>query len=318
VVTEYTLASPVNIVAGTQYYLTIQRPAANSNTNYFLLGSSSTSPYGGGISYYGDNFNNSQSPTDDLYFEFNGGLPAVYEGETYYFFGARDAGGRALMAYKTNDPTTSFDFYSSVSIPGNVPIFSMAAYQDGSNIHLITHSTGNAAIGSDILYHCFNTSTSTFDVSNEVIQSAVPTVGQVTAGAKANGTSIIVRANGDIIAFFNGTQTKASGTYRSRVYYSRRTASATWSAPVQVDTTGAVDSVVPEVVNGQGGLIHFLFRSSAAGTAGTASQRALTSANALQTATAFTFNGPIQGISAKSYDRGSGTSIRSACPLDGR
>ena len=113
----------------------------------------------------------------------------------------------------------------------------------------------------------------------ETYATSASTAGQT--GLAQLGNSLVVRSTGEVVVFFNGAQTKTGGTQRARVYYSRRTAVNTWSAPVEVDAGTSVDNVAPRAVLGAADRVQFYFLAGGSG-----SRRALSSANALQTANA--------------------------------
>ncbi len=71
------------------------------------------------------------------------------------------------------------------------------------------------------------------------------------------------------------------GSSWAQTYYSRRTGVNTWSAAVQVSAGGTADFTTPEALLGASDIVHFNWKDI---TAGKDNQRALSSANVLQTA----------------------------------
>ena len=156
-------------------------------------------------------------------------------------------------------------------------ILGLSAYQVGSVIHIaVMDGTASTLVGHK--YVSYDMMTDTFLATTETISAAAATTGQI-AGANA-GTSIVVRSTGEVVAFYSGVQTKTSGTFRSRVYYKRRTAVNTWSAEVQVDANVAVDTNYPVSVLGADDRVHFFWAAGASNVG----LRTLSATNALNAA----------------------------------
>jgi hypothetical protein len=225
--------------------------------------------------------------------------------DTHYIFGFSTNATRQLQALKATDPTTSWAAIgSNPAITGNLPCTALAGFQVGTVIHLLAGISGSNA-ANDVRYYTFNTATDAWGVINETV---VANTSQTGAGGINNTVSLVVRSGGDVVAFFNGAHVKTSGTFYNRVYYSRRTGVAAWSAAIQVDANTAIDNVKPTAVLGPADVVHFIW-----GAGNNNSQRTLTALNALQTASAtISVNGNSAWSQAVSYLSGATTKVVTA------
>ena len=277
------------LTAATKYAFVISRSTANNSTNYYQLSTQSfINPYAdGNIVREGTGTWTNSSTDCTCTINYAASLVTTY---TYYFFGRDGTTATTLQAFKSTAPDTS---WASIATKTGftTAILGLSAYQVGNVIHIaVMDGTVSTAVGHK--YVSYNTATDTFLATIETISAAAVTTGQ-SAGANA-GTSIVVRSTGEAVAFFSGVQTKTSGTFYARVYYSRRTAVNTWSAAVEVDAVGASDYVSPEAVLGASDAVQFIWRSPG-GAVG--SQRLLSSGNVLGTAANITQATTYQGVS---------------------
>jgi hypothetical protein len=275
------------LTAATKYAFVISRSTANNSTNYYQLSTQSfINPYAdGNIVREGTGTWTNSSTDCTCTINYAASLVTTY---TYYFFGRDSASPQTLRAYKSTDPTVSWASVATFSL-GTNSVQTLSAYQAGNVIHLLI-SEGNTASTLGQRYISFDAATDLFGTA-EVAYTTQTATGQAAAGW---GSSIVVRSTGEVVAFFNGLQTKTSGTFYARVYYSRRTAVNTWSAAVEVDAVAASDYVSPEAVLGASDAVQFIWRSLG-GAVG--SQRLLSSGNVLGTAANITQATTYQGVS---------------------
>jgi hypothetical protein len=303
----FTFASPIALSAGAVYAFVLSRTGAGDDTSYYRATSSvSTSVYAGGnIIFFSPGSGNwSSSPTQDLGFSLLGD-PA------YYFFGRDGTTATTLRPYKASDPTTTWGALGTTKTGFTTAILNIAGYQVGNVIHLLV-SDGTASTSVAVKYVSFDTATDTFLATTETVKAAGSIAGAGMGAALYPSQALVVRSNGEVVAFFNGLQTKTSGTFYSRMYYSRRTAVNTWTAAVQVDANLAGDAAGAGAALGASDSVHFLWQLMATATSGLA-QRTLTAANTLATASTNLANHSNAGVfarqRAKSYLDGGVTKI---------
>jgi hypothetical protein len=259
------------VLAGsTEYSFVLSRTGANDNANASLRVSAVTAAdtHGGYETRY----------TAGAWSAFAQDAPLTVNSSTpcYYFFGKDSVAAGIIRAYKTTDPTVAFSVVASQNLTGSGP-GAMSAYQVGNVIHLLCGQLVSTNIGYQ--YDQFNMATDTFGTSEQIITPII-TTGQT--GAAQYGCSLVVRSNGEVVALFNGVQTKTSGTFYARVYYSRRTAVNVWSAGVQVDGNTASDFTVPEaILSANSDAVEFIWRNNQGAIS---NQRLLSAANVLGTA----------------------------------
>ena len=292
----FTFSTAVTINASTKYYFVIARTGAQDNIHYWNVhghASDILANAGQAISPNGSTWNADSS--NDLVWVI-GGVTA------YYFFGRDAANAFMLQAYKATDPTSS---WAPIGAPNNISanIATIVAYQVGDIIHLgVTWTVATPATG--YTYLQYDTSTDTFLTKEAIIATSASTAGQT--GAQQTGIALVVRSSGEVVAFFNGVQTKTSGTFRARVYYSRRTAVNTWTAAVQVDNNGAIDSNNPVAVLGAGDRVHFSVFNQTNSLAGT---RTLSAANALSANVLNINSTTVPFTDSVAYDRSGTTKV---------
>ena len=230
----FTFPTPPTISAGAPFTVMVRRTAGNTS-DYFQYPVSNSNPYAGGIQGNWDGSSWAQNSSSDLGVVIN---PTVIAADAYYFFGRNGTTATTLSAYKSTAPDTS---WASIATKTGftTAILNLTSYQVGTTIHLAVQD-GTASTSLATKYVSFDTTNDTFLATTETISAAVAVTGQI-AGAGA-GASIVVRGNGEVVAFYSGVQTKTSGTFRSRVYYRRRTAVNTWSTETQVDSSIAADN----------------------------------------------------------------------------
>ena len=267
----FTFASPPTISASATFAVVVRRTAFDSTNTILVPVLTSGGTYAGGVGWALAGTWSSFSGRD---YQVAVNQTVTLATDAYYFFGRDATTATTLQAYKSTAPDTSWASIATVTGLDIETGSSIAGYQVGNVIHLTTGGGGSSA--KNYHYHQFNAATDTFAL-NETIASALTITGQSAPAAQC---SIVVRSTGEVVAFFQGTQTKTSGTFYARVYYSRRTAVNTWSAAVEVDANTAADNTSPIVVLGASDRLHFLW---AAGST-TTQQRHLTGANVLGTA----------------------------------
>jgi len=267
----FTFAAPPTLTAGTQYAMVLSRSgAASATVNYvWVCGTGNTYAGGGAFtSLGGSSFSTS---ANDCSFRIFSDVPA------YYFFGRDGTTATTLQAFKSTAPDTSWGSIATQT-GFTTAILGLSSYQVGAIVHIAVMD-GTLASSVAQKYAAFNMATDTFVGATETISAAANGAGQV-AGV-GMGTSLVVRSTGEVVAFYNGLQTKTSGTFYARVYYSRRTGAGAWSAAVQVDGNAAFDNQYPEAILGDTDRVHFIYRRS-----NTIWYRTLSAANALSTDTA--------------------------------
>ena len=266
----------ISLSASTQYCVVWSRSGAFSSSNYIAVSGQNTSSYAGGL---GGNYNGSSwgAGTAELVLQVFNGLP-----------------------------------WASVAsvASGGASLLTLAAYQVGATIHLLIGSTqGGTAL---CTYRTFDATTDAF-VLGESVLGATNTTGQT--GAVQTGCSLVVRSNGEVVAFFNGATTNTMGTAYARVYYSRRTGVNTWTAAVEVDSSTAADSVVYDAVLGLSDRVHFFFTNATSGTINYT--RTLTSGNTLGTAAGYGSSGQYNRSKCISYVDGAAVKVRAVISING-
>jgi len=221
----------------------------------------------------------------------------ISSGGNVYLFGP-NATGQAVAVQKATDPTTAF---SSVGDSGAfTEVRWISAYKVSDVIHLIA---ADRISGTSVTfrYLTFNMSSDTW-VLDETILSGLNT--QTSGAVLQFISSVVVRSTGEVVAFFSGAQITNMGNSYAQTYCMRRTGVNTWvnisggAGATQVSAGGTVDFTGPEEVLGTSDRVHFIHRNGS-----TVTQRALTSANALQTAGTTNFVGsPIGTGTAIAYD----------------
>jgi hypothetical protein len=268
---KLTFATPPTISASATFGIRIRRTGSVDAANYVSLVGSFGSSYASGSSYA---FNGTtwSTNTNDIKVIVN--KTVTVASDAYYFFGRDSTTATTLRCWKSTAPDTTWT--NTVTKTGfTTAIISLSAFQNGNIIHFaIQDGTSPSSVANK--YLSYDASNDTFLTTTETIVAA--SILHPSSGA-GMGTSLCVRSTGEVVAFFNGLEIKVSGTFKSRVYYSRRTAVNTWSAAVEVDAATAVDCKYPIAVLGVSDTVHFVWSET------NTLQRAITSANALQTQT---------------------------------
>jgi len=237
--------------------------------------------------------------------------PYKSSGGNYYLFGRNSTTATTLQAHKATDPTDTANWSSISTRTGfTTAILVLSGYQVADVIHLLVMD-GTMSTSVATKYVSFDMATDTFLTTTETVAAASVITGLATSGW---GCSLVVRSTGEVVAFYNGVNTKTTNTY-SRVYYQRRTGVNTWSAAVQVDTNTAKDSIQPGAVLSASNVVHFLTFTPTASFVGI-NQRTLSAANVLQTASTLLPFTLAAGVSpttqAVSYDNAGTQKIVSA------
>ena len=214
--------------------------------------------------------------------------------DAYYFFGRNGTTATTLSAFKSTAPDTS---WASIATKTGftTAILTIAGCQSNSTIHLLVQD-GTAATSVATKYVSFDALTDTFLATTETVAAAQSNAGQ--AGSNPVSCAVVVRSNGEVVALYNGLQTKTSGTFRARVYYRRRTAVNTWSTETQVDGNVARDSYGVLAALGASDRVHFVYHDNTVGGV----QRHLTSANVLGTISAAFYTTTVPASDIVSFD----------------
>lgn len=267
-VVTFTFPTPIALSATTLYAAVLSRSGAVDGTNFFSVTGTAASTYSGGtpLTYNGSSWS---QPSGDLW------MPVCIAGDAYFFFGRDGTTSTILQAFKATDPASSWASAASNGMGGvgTDPITNLAGFQVGDLVHLLVGQS--AASTTTKGYLAFDMAAEGFTSTGEAVLASVNTAGQT--GAQQSGGSLVVRANGDVVAFYNSVQTKTSGTYRARVSYRERTGVNTWGTETRVDANTAVDNYYPASSIGTSDRVHFLWNV-------TVGSRSLSDANALDTA----------------------------------
>jgi hypothetical protein len=273
--TIFSFPTPFVPSASTQYAAVFTKATTTSDaSNYYQIyaaAASGTSTYAGGNRYTGSS-TNWLSQTNDW--------------------------SVVINALAPGDPDTS---WASITTKTGftTAILNLAGYQVGSTIHLLVND-GTASTLFATKYVSYDALTDTFLATVETVSAAVAVTGQI-AGAGA-GASLVVRGNGEVVAFYSGVQAKVSGTFRAHVYYRRRTAVNTWSTETMVDPNTAVDNNAPTACLGASDRVHFSWNNQTG-----VAYRTLSAANALNTAaSSLAMSGPGDAVS---YNRAGTTKV---------
>jgi hypothetical protein len=285
-------SAPAPISASATFAIVLKRTGAGDlgNAVEFPLGQA----YAGGAMSTFDQFGGWQATTQyDLHVKINTAL--IVPNNLYYFFGRNGTTATTLSVFKSTDPTTSWAVLGAGKTGFTTAILTLNAYRVGSVVHMLV-CDGTAATSVATKYVSFDMATETWLATTETVAAAAANTG--TAGTTPVGGALVVRSNGEVVAFYNGLQVKTSGTFYARVYYRRRTALNTWSTQTQVDANTANDNTRPIALLGAAGRVHFFWAAASPNTA----FRTLSAANALSTyATNSNAYPPGDGVT---YDRG--------------
>lgn len=262
---HFTFSTPVSLSASTTYVFVISRTGSLDGTNYYAVTAGGTAALGaehywGGSSWTLDSVKSLTCGISD-------------GSSAYYFFGRDGTTATTLQCFKATDPASS---WASIGTDAGftTAILALSGEQSNEVIHLALMD-GTMASSVATKYVSFDTSVEVFTIATETAIAAAALTGQASSGW---GCSLVVRSNSNVVAFYNSTQTKTSGTYRARVSYRERTGVNTWGTETRVDANTGVDNTIPEAALGASDTVHFLWIM------GNMQQRALTSGNALQTA----------------------------------
>lgn len=183
-----------------------------------------------------------------------------------------------LRALKATDPTSSFAGQGTdVVIGSGLDIIrSIAGYQVGDNIHVITKNSNSTSVV-DIRYHIFSMASDTWTTTNEAVKTDM----ELAPGGSgwSAGIDIAVRGDGHVLAVYNGPPETVATVQYDRVFYARRIA-GTWSADIALGTAGVAASWIGgRVIIGANDRAHFFVQDT---TNADLYQRTLTSAYALE------------------------------------
>lgn len=168
-----------------------------------------------------------------------------------------------LRALKGSDPATAF---SSVGVDvvigaGSDLIRAMDAYQVSDKIHVLTKNCeafNNGPV--DIRYHIFNMATDSWSTTNEMVKTNMSAEAGLFIWEAPVG--ITVRADGVVIACYNGLYETIATVNYDRVYYARRIG-GTWSADIALGTAGVAASWSPgRAISGSNNRVHFIMQDA--------------------------------------------------------
>jgi len=232
--------------------------------------------------------------------------PYISSAGNVYVFGQDASDVNIIRACKATDPTTSFSSSASFG-PGLGTASSLSADQVADVIHFAA-TFANSGTTQATRYFTFNMATDTY---TDKASATTNVNSQTSAGTQQFGCSIKVRSNGNAVLHYNGTRVANMGNSYAQTYY-REWTGAAFGTEVQVSAGGQVDFTTPETLLGASDRVQFLFLNA---TAATGVQRALTSANALQTANT-ALSTPFSGafINGISYDNAGTQKIVSFWP----
>jgi hypothetical protein len=201
------------------------------------------------------------------------GGPYVSSGGNTYVV-ARSSTENALHIFKASDPSTSWAGagVDVVMTSGN-PILQFASCVFNNIIYVVTRDAASASTNV-IRFHAFDMGTDTWTTSNTLVKNTYTIKGPLDESI----VRIIVRSLTSIIIMYEGPQVLAD-VQRSRTYYARYMGAA-WSADIALDSSGNVDWLPQEMVQGADGRVHFFVLDH---TNHDLYQRCLTSANSLET-----------------------------------
>lgn len=206
--------------------------------------------------------------------------PFKSSGGNFYFFGRSSSSAPTLVAMKATDPTSSFSSVDTEVMGGGGSILAIAAFQDGDTIHIAVALESSVTTNTEYCYTTFDCSTDTI-AADETIQATLDT--RTSGGAHQRACSIVKRSDGSVVVLYNGARVASMGNSYSRIVYARRASGGGWTTNVAVDAGGTTDYLSAEAILGASDRAQFVFCSDGTSTF----QRALTSANSLQTAGTF-------------------------------
>lgn len=151
-----------------------------------------------------------------------------------------------------DDPTDAWTEQDSAnSVECDAPCVSCIL--DGDLIHIV-HIIGVGVNNRGVRYHQFDTSSDTWSVDNEVIES--------TMDAAQSWASISVRSDGDVFVTYNSSTDRVMGGDKERADGNQRT-SGTWGGPFSLDAGGDVHYGNPNCILGTNDSTHFMWLSTA-------------------------------------------------------
>lgn len=159
-----------------------------------------------------------------------------------------------LNVTKATDPTSSFSTQDAANNPSSAPGGTSAwAYLSGSEIHIVVGGPDSG--DTSIHYHVFDTSSDTWTITNESIESGIK---DIATGNQA--VSVAVRSDGDVIVLYNGDPDNDMGTAYERVDYARKEVGS-WTVGVDVGGTSpaAEDRLGGVLVRGSADNMHFFW-----------------------------------------------------------
>jgi hypothetical protein len=257
--------------ANTKYAAVLARTGAQDSGNYYGISVTASSVVANS-SYI------SETSLPSWSVDLNKDCCFIISRDGYYIFGRDLTTTTTLQAFKATDPTVS---WASIATKTGftTSILYVTGYQVSNIIHLVVTDGTNATLQAT-KYLSFDTATETFLATIETVAAASNRAPLNVNSPLTCPASLVVRPYGEVVAFFNGTQVKSSGSFYCRVYYSRRTAVNTWTAPVQVDMSLASDNFsCGAVLAADSSSVHFTWGVYAQNLL----QRTLSATNVLQT-----------------------------------
>lgn len=201
-----------------------------------------------------------------------------------------------LQVFKASDPTSAWsragDYIIAGLASGSVGI---AAKLEGTTIHI-----AHCLINSGVAYHAFDTTTDTWDIVDERVNTG-------KASGFFAGIGLGIRSDGDIIILYTAEETPASGFCEA--YYSRREGGV-WTREILVADenthVGSAGSInVGTIATGASDRLFLIYTDTAVGLC----CRSLSSANVLGTATVLSATTAGDQICGASFNHTSNTKV---------
>jgi len=186
----FTFSAPITLPSSAKYAAVVSRTGSLDSTNCYRIF---------GVTSSADPAENAATDTNGTWGALAGDYDLVVMG----------AAGDTTTGWSSIATKTGF----------TTAILALSGYRAGNVIHLLV-ADGTAVSAVGVKYVSFDMLTETFLTTTETVNAAAIT----GPSTQAYGVAIMVRQNGEVVCFYNGVQSKTSGTFYSRLYYKRRTA----------------------------------------------------------------------------------------------
>lgn len=165
-----------------------------------------------------------QSPAS-THFQCGGFRPFISSAGNVYIVARDPVTTQDYDILKATDPTSSFSVAANMSGPASAR--NIAVAQDGDKLHIVVTDSANIYYGR-------------FDMSDDGVEATFADTG-ANMGLSAYDATIHIQADGDIVIYFNGSNTSSKGTSYGQIYETNSSDSgSTWSTPARLsvgDTT---------------------------------------------------------------------------------